>query len=142
MPLIRPRPRGSAEQHGRRPFRARSRGCSCTSRTRRFRLVVSDEAVGRSRVVQVVFMAARAGAVGYLLHLKLSCGNLPGCQNRQILVAPYGPAALPLRCQHRLRRGREAVLVASLAEPIERESGRGHKSLPSCQVRPEATVEW
>jgi hypothetical protein len=39
------------------PFGARSRGCFYCSRALRLKLAVSDEAVGRSRVVQVVFIA-------------------------------------------------------------------------------------
>ena len=92
MPLREPPPRGTVEQHGRRPFRGAVQRLLLLFKSRRLRLAVSREAVGRSRVVQVVFMAVRSArhALFSLTTSMLSAGQTSQADNFSIATDTAG----------------------------------------------------
>jgi hypothetical protein len=96
--------------------------CFYTSRTLRPRLVVSLEAVGRLRVVQVVFIAVRSAR-----------------------RAVFSISGIRVAVRQVARRGDRIAVVnkagADGQEPSSGSIGRVHESLPSSQARSEATAE-
>ena len=72
------------------PLSGRGPGCFYTSRTLRFRLVGSDEAVGRLRVDQLVFMAVRSArrVVSSLSNVVWSLIGCPSSKGDRSMLSP------------------------------------------------------
>ena len=75
MPLVRAPTKGQCRTAWPTPLSGRGPGCFYTSRAKRLRLAVLEEAVGRLRVVQIVFMAGGRHGWRYPL-CEMSSGHL------------------------------------------------------------------